>query len=220
MPKIIDISVPMHSDMPIWPGSVSLQISRVKSLERGDPANISRLDCDIHTGTHVDAPLHFVRDGDSIDQISLDIFCGPAFIAALAQVDTITADDLTVLSLPKGIKRLLLKTRNSELWKKGEQDFNPNYVALTADAARWVVNQGIRLIGVDYLSVQRYQDSPETHKILLKAKVIIVEGLNLADVTPGWYELICLPLKLVGTEGALARAVLRSVTQGGVTGNA
>ena len=215
MPKIIDISVPMHSDMPIWPGSVGLQISRVKRLERSDPANISRLDCDIHTGTHVDAPLHFVRDGDSIDQIPLDIFCGPVFIAALTQLDTITANDLTALSLPKSIKRLLLKTHNSELWKKGEQDFNPNYVALTADTARWVVNQGIRLIGVDYLSVQRYQDSPETHKILLKAKVIIVEGLNLADVTPGWYELICLPLKLVGTEGALARAVLRSVTQGG-----
>ncbi len=214
MPKIIDISVPMHSDMPIWPGSVGLQISRVKRLERGDPANISRLDCDIHTGTHVDAPLHFIRDGDSTDRIPLDIFCGPAFIAALTQVDTITANHLTALSLPKGIKRLLLKTRNSELWKKGEQDFNPNYVALTADAARWVVNQGIQLIGVDYLSVQRYQDSPETHKILLKAKVIIIESLNLADVTSGWYELICLPLKLVGTEGALARAVLRSVTQG------
>jgi len=214
MPKIIDISVPMHSDMPIWPGSVGLQIRRIKRLERGDPGNISRLDCDIHTGTHVDAPLHFIRDGDSIDQIPLDIFCGPAFIATLSQVDAITANDLIALSLPKGIKRFLLKTRNSELWKKEEQDFSPDYVALTADAARWVVNQGIRLIGVDYLSVQRYQDSPETHKILLRAKVIIVESLNLADVTSGWYELICLPLKLVGTEGALARAVLRSVTQG------
>lgn len=139
MPKNIDISVPMHSDMPIWPGSVGLQICRVKCLKHGDLASISRLDCDIHTGTHVDAPRHFVRDGDSIDQIPLDIFCGPAFIAALTQVDAITVNDLTALSLPKGIKRLLLKTCNSELWKKGEQDFDPNYVALTTDAARWVV---------------------------------------------------------------------------------
>ena len=138
----------MHSDMPIWSGSVGLQISRVKCLKHGDLASISRLDCDIHTGTHVDASRHFVRDGDSIDQIPLDIFCGSAFIAALTQVDAITVNDLTALSLPKGIKWLLLKTCNSELWKKGEQDFDPNYVALTTDAARWVVNQGIRLIGV------------------------------------------------------------------------
>lgn len=213
MPKIIDISVPLYSEMPIWPGSVGLQISRVKCIERGDPANVSKIDCDIHVGTHIDAPLHFIRDGASIEQIPLDIFCGPAFIAALNQASSITANDLASLSLPKGINRLLLKTRNSELWKKEQQNFDPGYVALTADGAEWIVDQGINLIGVDYLSVQQYHDNPETHEILLRAEVTIVEGLNLADVSPGWYELICLPLKLVGTEGAPARAVLRMLSQ-------
>ncbi|MBA7704711.1 Kynurenine formamidase [subsurface metagenome] len=214
MPKIIDISVPLYSEMPIWPGSVGLQISRVKCIERGDPVNVSKIDCDIHIGTHIDAPLHFIRDGASIEKIPLDLFCGPAFISALTQVDSIKANDLATLSLPKGINRLLLKTRNSELWKKEQQDFDPGYVALTVDAAKWIIDQGIHLIGVDYLSVQRYHDKPETHVILLRAEVIIIEGLNLANVTPGWYELICLPLKLMGTEGAPARAVLRRMDAG------
>lgn len=211
MPKIIDISVPLHSEMPIWPGSSGLQINRVKSLEHGDQANVSEIACDIHTGTHIDAPMHFMRNGVSIDQIPLDIFCGPALIAVLTKVKAIAVNDLENLSLPKGVKRLLLKTRNSELWKEGKKNFDPGYVALTADAAEWIVDQGIALIGVDYLSVQRYKDGPKTHEILLGAGVVVVEGLNLTDVDPGWYELICLPLKLVGTEGAPARAVLREM---------
>jgi len=209
--KIIDISVPLHSAMTIWPGSVGLQIKRVKSLERGDQANVSEIACEIHTGTHIDAPLHFLRGGASIDKIPLDIFCGSAFIAALTHVKAITADELKKLSLPKGVKRLLFKTSNSELWKKGRNNFDPSYVALTADAAEWIVEQGIDLLGVDYLSVQRYKDSPKTHEVLLGAGIVVVEGLNLADVSQGWYELICLPLKLVGTEGAPARAALREM---------
>ena len=206
--SIIDISVQLHPEMPVWPGSVGIRLSRTKSLEAGDMTNVSRLECDVHIGTHVDAPLHFIEDGSSVEQMPLNILIGPVFVAHLPGGDAITAHDLAALSLPKSTQRLLLRTRNSLLWANGVNDFRTDYVALTADAARWIVEHGIHLVGVDYLSVQRYQDGSETHKILLGAGVIIVEGLNLANVVPGQYELICMPLKLVGAEGAPARAVL------------
>lgn len=209
MAEIIDISVPLRPEMPIWPGSVGLRLVRTMRLEAGDSANVSRLDCDVHVGTHVDAPCHFLENGNTVEQLSFDTLIGPAIVAYLPDVDTITPGDLAGLGLSPGAKRLLLHTRNSELWATGVTEFRTDYVALTADAACWVVDQGIRLLGVDCLSVQRYDDSPLTHQILLEAGVIILEGLNLADVKPGEYELICLPLRLVGAEGAPARAVLR-----------
>lgn len=194
--------------MPTWPGSVGLRLKRTQRLEAGDSANVSRLDCDVHVGTHVDAPWHFVENGHTVEQLSLDGLIGPAVVAYLPEVSKITAGDLDGLGLPFGTRRLLLRTRNSELWAARVTKFKKDYVALTADAAHWVVEQTIRLIGVDYLSVQRYADSPLVHQTLLKASVIILEGLNLAGVQPGGYELVCLPLKLVGAEGAPARAVL------------
>ena len=117
------------------------------------------------------------------------------------------------MTLPNGTTRLLLHTRNSELWERGVTEFRKDFVALTSDAAQWLVDQGIRLIGVDYLSVHRYGDGPLTHQILLRAGIIIVEGLNLTDVAPGKYELICLPLRLDGADGAPARAVLRKLPE-------
>lgn len=181
-------------------------------LSAGDANNVSRLDCDVHIGTHVDAPWHFLEDGATVEQLPLDIMIGPATVAYLSEVSAVHASDLADLALPQGTKRLLLRTRNSELWAAGVTEFREDYVALAADAARWLVDQGIRLIGVDYLSVQRYKDSPLTHQILLVAGVIIIEGLNLANVQPGAYELICLPLRLVGADGAPARAVLRRLS--------
>ena len=162
----------------------------------------------MHTGTHVDAPWHFLENGSTVEQLPIDVLIGQAIVAYLPGVSAVTASDLADLVLPPSKKRLLLRTSNSELWAKGVPEFRKDYVALTADAARWVVDQGVRLIGVDYLSVQRYDDSSITHQILLGANVIILEGLNLTDVQPGPYELVCLPLKLVGSDGAPARAVL------------
>ena len=210
--NIVDISLPLRPDMPTWPGSVGLRLTRTSRLEVGDSANVSRLDCDVHVGTHVDAPWHFREDGATVEQLPLDILIGPVVVAYLPELSAITASDLADLALSPGTKRLLLRMRNSELWAAGVTEFRKDYVALTADAARWVVDQGIHLIGVDYLSVQRYDDSPLVHQILLEAGVIIVEGLNLADVQPGAYELICLPICLVGAEGAPARAVLRPLS--------
>jgi arylformamidase len=198
--------------MPTWPNSVGLRLTRTMSLEDGGTANVSRLDCDVHMGTHVDAPWHFLRDGLTVDQMSLDVLIGPAMVAYLPAAGAVTPAELADLHLPSGTKRLLLRTRNSELWAAGVTEFKKDYVALTVDAARWVANRGIRLVGVDYLSVQRYEDDPLTHQILMKAGVFVVEGLNLAGVEPGSYELICLPIRLVGADAAPVRAVLRTLS--------
>ena len=212
--RIIDISVPVEDGMPIWPGSVGVKLTWTQRLEDGDFSNNSRLDCDVHVGTHIDAPLHFIEGGASAAAAPLDALVGPAYVADLPGLAIVAAHELDQLAVPPNTERLLLRTRNSQLWADGVQQFRTDYTALTEDAARWVVNRGVRLIGVDYLSAQRYQDGPEVHQILLEAGVVIVEGLNLSHVRPGTYELLCLPMRLVGAEGAPARAVLRPMEDG------
>lgn len=211
MRDIIDISVPLHADMPIWPGSHGFARNWTQRLETGDDANVSRLDCDVHVGTHVDAPLHFVDGAAAVDELDLEALVGLATVAFFPEAAAVSADALEALDLAKGTDRLLLRTRNSALWAAGVTEFRPDFVALTADAAQWIVERGIRLIGVDYLSVQRFQDGPEVHHTLLGAGIVVVEGLDLSTVEQGEYELMCLPLKLVGAEGAPARAVLRAL---------
>jgi len=210
--EIIDVSLPLQAELPTWPGSTGIRLDPVKRMAAGDDENLSRLDLDVHTGTHIDAPWHYVEDGYAVEHLPLDVLIGPAVVSFLPEVSQITAGDLSALQLPPDTRRLLLRTSNSELWAAGVTEFREDYVALTADAAQWVVDRAIRLIGVDYLSVQRYIDSPLTHRILLEAGVIIIEGLNLDGVKPGRYELICLPLKLVGADGAPARVVLRTLS--------
>lgn len=209
MLSIIDISVPLQSDMPTWPGSPGFLLEWGKRLDAGDECNNAYLHSDIHVGTHIDAPFHFLSEGKTVEQVTLDALIGPAWVAHLPETGAVTAADLSGLSLQGDVERLLLRTPNSALWARGEKSFQSNFVALTEDAAHWLVDHGVRLLGVDYLSVQRYQDGPAVHKILLAAEVVIVEGLNLAGVTPGEYELICLPIKITGAEGAPARAILR-----------
>ena len=209
--NIIDISVPLTNHMPFWPGSPGFHLELWQSRDNGDPVNCSRMDCDVHVGTHIDAPFHFLPSGITTDQLPIEAFIGPAFVAHLPNIEIITAKDLDILSIPDETTRLLFHTDNSELWRGGKKEFYPDYVALTIDAARWIVQHGIRLVGIDYLSVQRYADGPETHRILLQNDVIIVEGLNLSDVSSGFYELICLPLQIMGAEGSPARAVLRHI---------
>jgi arylformamidase len=212
MADYLDISLTISPDLPHWPGSPLTELTRRRDMAQGDLVNDSVLTCGVHIGTHIDAPLHFLADGADVTHLSLEALIGPAIVAALPDVAAITARDLEALNLPRDTRRLLLRTRNSERWRQGDCTFCPDFVALTTDAAHWVVARGIRLIGIDYLSIQRFRDNPETHIALLKAGVVIVEGLNLAEVEPGIYELICLPLKLAGAEGAPARAVLISNT--------
>jgi len=209
---LIDISLPLLPDLPAWPGSTGFCLERTKRLESGDSANVSRLKCEVHFGTHIDAPSHFLDGGASVDQLSLEIFIGQAVVAYLPDCPMITAIQLETLDLPLYTERLLLHTDNSLLWAKGEKAFCRDYVALTDDAAQWIVKRKIRLLGVDYLSVQRFVDGPEVHQILLQAGVVLLEGLNLDGVVSGIYELLSLPLNLVGAEGAPARAVLRRIS--------
>ena len=206
--QLIDISVPVSVEIPYWPDTPQPSFLRRLNMDRGDINNDTTLQFSVHTGTHIDAPLHFLQNGKAVEHVALDPLIGPALVVDMTGRDRITAADLSSSSLPNDVKRILFKTDNSLLWAQGETEFYEPFVAPTADAAAFLVDLGIELVGIDYLSIQRYTDGPETHQILLKAEMVILEGLNLTDVEAGFYQLICLPLKLVGPEGAPARAVL------------
>jgi arylformamidase len=207
--KILDISLPISSDLPVWPGDPAIVLERYRSIGQGNASNDTRLACSVHTGTHIDAPAHFLEKGATVDQLPLDILIGPALVAELPEVDVITPEILNALAIPSETVRLLFKTKNSALWAEPNSRFKPDYAALSTGAARWIVREGIRLVGIDYLSIQRFDDpEPFTHAILLDAGMVIVEGLNLQNIKPGSYQLVCLPLKLSGSDGAPARVVL------------
>lgn len=215
--QIIDISVAISPSLPVWPGDPPITIELASSLERGDPANVSRLEIGTHTGTHLDAPWHFIPSGAHVDQLSLDVLIGPCWVSDLTTLARhIEASDLEAAEIPGGTRRLLLKTRNSGFWTAHPETFVPEYIALTPDAARWIVEHDIRVVGIDYLSIEPF-DSPnaETHYILLGAGVIPVETLDLRGVTEGAYTLLCLPLKIAGADGAPCRAVLMPASPGG-----
>jgi arylformamidase len=207
--KILDISVSLSAGLPVWPGDPRIVLERYRSISEGNASNDSMIACSVHSGTHVDAPAHFIENGASVEQLPLNILIGPAIVVEVPTTEAIKSDFLETLRLPPGTTRLLFKTRNSTLWEDPNHNFNPDYVALSADAALWITRSGIRLVGIDYLSVQMFEDSEHlTHRTLLEAGLVIVEGLNLQNVRPGSYQLICLPIKLAGSDGAPARAVL------------
>ena len=208
MSTLIDISVPIHGAMPTWPGSTGYRSHRTKEIARGAAANVSQLDMDVHCGTHVEAPLHFLADGGPIGGIPLERFFGPALVADLGEVDSITVAVLDAAAVPDGTERLLLKTGNSKLWRSETGAFRADYAALTKEAAEWVAHRGVKLVGIDYLSIQRYDDDPETHRVLMRSGVAILEGLDLAAVTSGEYTLVCLPLSIAALEATPVRAVL------------
>lgn len=206
---IYDISLPISADMVVWPGNPAVELGRISSMDAGAPVNISRLAFDVHTGTHVDAPHHFLNDHRTVESLSMDILTGPAQVIRIPdEVNLVTDSVLEKASIPPGTRRLLLKTRNSHLWENGSKKFNQDFIGINAEAAEWIVVHGIKLVGIDYLSIAPYTDSVPPHQALLKPGVIILEGLDLGVVPPGLYDLYCLPLKLTGAEGAPARAIL------------
>lgn len=166
---------------------------------------------DVHVGTHIDAPWHFIPGGKTVEELELSKLMGNAYVASFPGVPEISREMLEAAHIPDDIPRLLLKTDNSKQWTEGQNKFKTDYVAITPDAAGWLVENDFVLVGIDYLSIQKFGDSSLTHEILLDAEVVIVEGLNLAHVDEGAYELYCLPLKLVGSDGAPARALLRKL---------
>ncbi len=206
MPQIYDISLTISPSIPVWPGDMHPEFQHATKIDQGDMANVSLMHMSVHTGTHVDAPCHFLNGKDSVENLPLEILIGEATVIELPDIDTITANDLK--HIPENTTRLLLKTRNSKQWAKNPTEFDENYVGIEEDAAAYLVERGVKLIGVDYLSVAPFNNQVPTHEILLKANTIIVEGLNLAKVPAGQYNLYCLPLKIAGADGAPARAIL------------
>ena len=209
MRTFYDITLPFSPRLPAWPGEPKPVVERLLSLNNGDVANVSRVDGCVHYGTHIDAPLHFIDGGNGIEAMPVDVQIGPALVVHLPDADAITADLLDAQDIPPATERLLFKTRNSDLWNDLEHEFFEDFVAVTADGARWLVDRGIKLAGIDYLSIETYhtKDFP-AHKILLGAGMAIAEGLDLRAVEAGLYEMACLPMKVEGADGAPARVVL------------
>jgi len=206
---IYDISLGISPSLPVWPGDPRVELTLVQSMARGDQVNVTKLAISAHTGTHVDAPHHFLNDHRTVETLQLDILTGPCYVTQLPDdVDEISAEVLERVPIGSGTTRLLFGTRNSKLWAAGENEFYKDFVAVSADGAEWLVAHGIRLVGVDYLSVAPFDDATPTHTILLRAGVVVVEGLNLSQTPRGFYDLYCLPLKLLGADGAPARAIL------------
>lgn len=204
--RIYDVSLPIRSGMVVWPGDAEVVVETVQSQADGSRANVSAARLGLHTGTHVDAPCHFIAGAAGVESLALDALIGPAWVAELEADGPITAQALARANIPVDAQRLLLKTGNSALWERPA--FCPDFAYLTPDAARWVVERGIRLIGVDYLSVEAATGDGSTHETLLGAGVVVVEGLSLSQVSGGWYTLYCLPLNVPGADGAPARVVL------------
>jgi arylformamidase len=207
--RIIDVSLTLSDKLPVWPGDPRVSLERVRKIEDGANSNVSHLDMQVHTGTHIDAPVHFLQGGTGVDRISLPELIGPCFVVEIPpDSGNITAEILESTHIPSGITRLLMKTSNSGMWERGETEFNTGFVGLAEDGAKLLVSKGIHLVGIDYLSIAPYKQSRPTHEALLKAGMVILEGLDLHAVSTGYYSLICLPLKLAGSDGAPARVVL------------
>lgn len=200
----IDVSVPIRTGMVTWPGDPAVEV-RADPPEGPDDAQVSRLRFGSHTGTHVDAPLHFCRDGRGVDELPLDVAIGPAQVVA---IDGDAIDEAAVAGLGAPGARILFRTRNSAAWKTGR--FEPRFVGLTLGAAARLADARVALVGVDYLSIASPDASAAAvHRALLERGVWILEGLDLSAIDPGEHELVCLPLRLEGADGAPARAVLR-----------
>jgi arylformamidase len=209
--RVYDISLGVSPDMPVWPGDPPVVLERVRHISQGANSNVSRLAFGVHVGTHVDAPLHFIDGGQAVDKLPLRVLNGRAYVVHLPKADLIDEGMLQEAGIPPRTRRVLFRTRNSELWARGERQFQEDFVAIDPSGASWLVRKGVQLVGVDYLSVAPYGQSRKTHRILLENGVVVVEGLDLSEVAQGRYTLHCLPLKLVGSDGAPARAILVGV---------
>lgn len=207
VPKFLDVSVPLAPGMPAYPGNPAFDLQPVKRIADGGSSNHSRLVLGTHTGTHVDAPRHFFDSGAGVDDLPLDLLLGRARVVEIRKRGGIEAADLEGAGLREDL-RVLLKTSNSALWSAGS--FREDYTHLTESGARYLVDQGVKVVGIDYLSVEGFKKpGAPAHRALLSEGVVIIEGLNLAEAEPGMYEMYCLPLRVAGGDGAPARVVLK-----------
>jgi arylformamidase len=208
--QIYDITLNITPTLPIWPGDPAIQVERISKMEEGANANVTRMNMGVHIGTHVDAPFHFLGgNAPTVEQMPLNVLIGRVYVLHIPdKVDVINATLLQQSAIPPRTRRLIFKTRNSAYWARGETTFQTDFVALDESGAQYLVAKGIKLVGIDYLSIAPFHDSTPTHRTLLGAGVVILEGLDLTQVSPGRYSLYCLPMKLAGSDGAPARAIL------------
>lgn len=203
----IDVTVPIRDQMVHWPGDPGIELTHTSHLERGDPATVSKLSLGVHTGTHVDAPLHFIPGTPGIDEIDLSNVLGVARVIEIEDTESVKPDELRRHDLRPG-DRILFKTRNSEeCWNSDV--FVPSYVYLSLDGARYMAEHNVRTVGIDYLSIGGGGEGAATHHVLLERRICIIEGLRLSGIAAGEYDLICLPLRIKGGDGAPARVLLR-----------
>jgi arylformamidase len=207
--RLYDISLTITEDLPTWPGDPEIKLEKISQIKEGEMANLTHISTSVHVGTHVDAPDHFLGNGETVEKIPLDLLVGPALVVEIATNQNISADDLRSAGITGKDQRLLLKTGNSKIWAEGLREFQEDFIALDAEAAAYLVECGLEVIGVDYLSVAPYTDLEPTHRILLEAGVLIIEGLDLSGIKPGPYQLLCLPMKIGGSDGAPARVLLQ-----------
>lgn len=208
MAKFYDVTVPLSPQVPTFPGDPPFRMDFVHRIADGKPYNVAHLDMGVHAGTHVDAPYHFLADGATVDELPLEILMGKARVVALNSREAVRRADLEELDLTSDL-RLLIKTRNSGQLR--QPVFQEGFVYLDPDAAAYLVDAGIKLLGMDYLSVEKFgsKDFP-AHHALLGAGVVVVEGLDLSEVEPGEYDMACLPLRIAGADGSPARVVLKA----------
>lgn len=207
VPKLLDVSVPLAAGLPVYPGNPDFELQPVKRIADGGSSNVSRLVMGTHTGTHVDAPRHFFDGAMSVDALPLDLLLGRARVVEISKRGGIGEEELAAAGLREDI-RVLLKTSNSALWN-GE-GFHEEYTHLTEAGAKYLVDQGVKVIGIDYLSVEQFKKAgAPAHHALLSQGVVIIEGLNLSEADAGMYEMYCLPLRVVGGDGAPARVILK-----------
>jgi arylformamidase len=209
--RIWDVSMPVRNGGLVYPGNPPISISLMQSIAKGDTANVSRLDFGSHTATHVDAPLHFMQGGAGVDELPLDVLIGRARLIAVPD-DALSVGEAELRKHNlTGVTRLLIRTRNSAWLASGDPEFHKDFTHVAPDGASYLVSIGVRLVGVDYLSVEQFHSAEHrTHRTLLDNGVVIVEGMVLSEPPPGDYDLYCLPLLLAGLDGAPARAVLIS----------
>lgn len=205
--KWLDASVLLQENMISWPGNPRFRLNRVMDMETGESHTVSEITLSSHSGTHIDAPLHFIRDGKGVDEMPMDISVCRANVIPIRDAELITVNELEDFHLDPG-QSILFKTRNSpEAWQK--EEFTDDFVAISKEAAAYLVMKKPKLVGIDYLSVGNPKyDGEEVHRILLQGGIWIIEGLNLTDIEPGIYTMVCLPLKIKGGDGAPARVIL------------
>lgn len=210
--NVFDISIPIDANMPVWPGDPSVILRQVSSIDRGDEANVSQIKMSVHTGTHIDAPKHFINNGKTIGQIPLEKLIGDVLVVSIDDAVEVISEEVLQNHPQRSsfykTSKILFKTRNSAYWRASQTAFREDYVGIDSSGATFLAQLDLDLIGVDYLSIAPFNDTTEPHLILLAKEIVLLEGIDLSIVEPGIYQLFCLPLNILTSEGAPARAIL------------